>query len=83
MKNPPHINLLFRTIKNLQEVLKEEWMMNYLLISTEQLNGRELEDIDRGLRAVRRLKDAAVEKEMKQFQLHSLIEPKLLKEENE
>ena len=58
-------------------------MMNYLLISTEQLNGRELEDIDRGLRAVRRLKDAVIEKEMKQFRLHAEIEPKLLKDENE
>ena len=83
MKNPPHINLLFRTIKNLQEVLKEDWMRSYVLISTEQLNGKELEDIDRGLRAVRRLKDAVVEKEMKQFRLHTEIEPKLLKEENE
>ena len=83
MKNPPHINLLFRTIKNLQEVLREDWMRSYVLISTEQLNGKELEDIDRGLRAVRRLKDAVVEKEMKQFRLHTEIEPKLLKEENE
>lgn len=83
MKNPPHINLLFRTIKNLQEVLREDWMRSYVLILTEQLNGKELEDIDRGLRAVRRLKDAVVEKEMKQFRLHTEIEPKLLKDENE
>lgn len=83
MKNPPHINLLLRTMKNLQEVLREEWRIHLLLNSTEQLNGRELEDIDRGLRAVRRLKDAVVEKEMKQFRLHTEIEPKLLKEENE
>ena len=83
MKNPPHINLLFRTIKNLQEVLREEWRIHLLLNSTEQLNGRELEDIDRGLRAIHRLKDAVVEKEMKQFRLHTEIEPKLLKEENE
>lgn len=83
MKNPPHINLLLRTIKNLQEVLREDWMMHLLLNSTEQLNGRELEDIDRGLRAIHRLKDAVIENEMRQLQLHSLIEPKLLKDENE
>lgn len=83
MKNPPHINLLLRTIKNLQEVLKEDWMMHLLLNSTEQLNGKELEDIDKGLRAVQRLRDAVVEKEMKQLRLHTEIEPKLLKEENE
>lgn len=83
MKNPPHINLLLRTIKNLQEVLKEKWQIHLLLTSTGHLNGREFEDIDRGLRAVRRLKDAVIENEIRLVQLYSLTEPKLQKEENE
>ncbi|MAH80865.1 MAG: hypothetical protein CMP39_04220 [Rickettsiales bacterium] len=83
MKNPPHIKLLLKTIKNLRELLKEEWMRDHISPLTEQLNGRELEDIDKGLKAIQRLKDAVVEKEMKQFKFHPDIEPELLKEENE